>query len=102
MPIDPIAAKMAASEVMDEEIPIVSGVVSFDNMNQNAYPNNIPVMFSRYRYTVPLLTWLLDIACHWFLNTNMDTDNSYLAVRQKQYDPSEFPCFQLKVTHPQD
>lgn len=46
MPMEAIEAKIAAREVNEEEIPIISGVVSFDRMNQNAYPRNIAMRFS--------------------------------------------------------
>jgi hypothetical protein len=51
--------KIAAIEINDEEIPTISGVVILDNMNQNAYPKSIELIFSIYRYTAPLPTWSL-------------------------------------------
>jgi hypothetical protein len=46
--------KIAAIEINDEEIPTISGVVILDNINQNAYPKSIELIFSIYRYTAPL------------------------------------------------
>jgi hypothetical protein len=51
--------KIAAEEINDEEIPTASGVVSLDNINQNAYPKSIEPIFSIYRYTAPLPIWSL-------------------------------------------
>jgi hypothetical protein len=37
---------IAAIEINDEEIPTVSGLVILDNINQNAYPKSIELIFS--------------------------------------------------------
>jgi len=64
MPIDAIVAKIAAREVNEDVIPITSGVVILDNMNQNAYPKSILMSCSPYKYTVFLATTALPTSCH--------------------------------------
>jgi hypothetical protein len=46
-----------AKENSEEEMPTISELVIRDNKSQKAYPKNMVVMFSRYRYIAPLPTW---------------------------------------------
>jgi len=53
-PTRAIAITITETEIIVEEVPIISGVVIFDKINQKKYPKKIPEIESIKRYAAPL------------------------------------------------
>ncbi len=59
IPREAAVTKIVVSEIIVDEVPMMSGVVNLDIINQNPYPASIAVMLSISRYAAPLPTFIL-------------------------------------------